>query len=467
MRSVYPTRSDRCAPGPADRRPVSLATALLVVAKVVAVLCLAGTQPASAQEGELSVTVDAATDARIESAIETRLAQIPGAESIEVDVSAGVVSLSGTAGARSAAERAVDLARRTAGVAEVIDGVDVSTDVRRRLQPALDKVRTLGTRVVESIPLILAALLILLLFWGLSRLAVRWSAPYERVFRTRFLRDIARQVIGAVILLVGALLALDVLDATALVSAVLGTAGVLGLAVGFAFRDLVENYIASILLSLRQPFAPNDHVVIGSHEGKVLRLTSRATILMTLDGNHLRIPNADVFKGVVLNYSRNPLRRFNFSVGVGAGEDLLEAQRIGLGVLAGMSAVIAEPKPLALVQELGDSSVVLCFFAWVDQRESDFAKARSEAIRLVKVAFDDAGVDMPEPIYRLQVQRRPVGGGETKPQPSPAVRRTTPDGGSRTEQQDLSADDTIDRQMEDERRREGDADLLDEGRRLE
>src|SRR3546814_11904518 len=84
------------------------------------------------------------------------------------------------------------------------------------------------------------------------------------------------------------------------------------ISIGFAIRDTVDNYVASLMLSLRQPFRANDHVVIEGHEGRVVRLTSRATILMTLEGNHLRIPNSTVFKAVILNYPRNPERRFDF-----------------------------------------------------------------------------------------------------------------------------------------------------------
>jgi hypothetical protein len=79
-----------------------------------------------------------------------------------------------------------------------------------------------------------------------------------------------------------------------------------------------------VMLSVRQPFRPNDHVVIDGKEGRVIRLTSRATVLMTLDGNHLRIPNGAVFKAVILNYTRNAERRFDFKLGVDA-EDVAEA----------------------------------------------------------------------------------------------------------------------------------------------
>ena len=104
-------------------------------------------------------------------------------------------------------------------------------------------------------------------------------------------------------MLFGVLLALDILDLTALVGAVLGTVGVVGLAIGFAFKDIVENYLAGLLLSIRRPFALNDLVLIESHEGRVVRLTPSELILMTLEGNHVRIPNATVFKSFIYNFS--------------------------------------------------------------------------------------------------------------------------------------------------------------------
>src|SRR5690606_21022551 len=113
------------------------------------------------------------------------------------------------------------------------------------------------------------------------------------------------------------------------VGALFGAAGVAGIILGFAFREIIENYLASILLSLRRPFSTGDHVVVATHEGKVIRLTSRDTILMTLEGNHLRLPNSVVFKAEILNFSRNPLRRFDFSVGLGVDEDISSAIALG------------------------------------------------------------------------------------------------------------------------------------------
>lgn len=301
------------------------------------------------------------------------------------------------------------------------------------------------------LPLLAVAVAVFLLFVWLGRLAGRWDRPYRRLSRNRFVQDLLRQVARSAVLFLGVLFALEILGATGAAAAVLGTAGVLGLAVAFAFRDVVENYIAGVLLSLRQPFEPNDHVVIDGREGKVIRLTSRAAILMTLDGNHLRIPNAAVFKGVILNYTRNPRRRFSFVVGVGTDEDLGRALRLGIDAVAGTPGVLADPEPWAEIEELGDSSVAVRYYGWVDQRESSFAHVRTEALRRVKEVLEAAGMDLPEPIFRVRKEGMPAVRDERGPEPGarpgPASEPVPPP--SPTTPTDTR--DAIDRQIAEER----------------
>src|SRR3546814_7123269 len=115
------------------------------------------------------------------------------------------------------------------------------------------------------------------------------------------------------------------------------------ISIGFAIRDTVDNYVSSLMLSLRQPFRANDHVVIEGHEGRVVRLTSRATILMTLEGNHLRIPNSTVFNAVILNYTRNPARRFAFELGIEANDDPVAGMALGLRAPRALDFVLDTP----------------------------------------------------------------------------------------------------------------------------
>lgn len=329
---------------------------------------------------------------------------------------------------------------------ELVEALENTTE---RVDVLSERLTELGDRALELLPLLGLALLIVVVFWVVASLLTRGDWLF-RWIDNRFVRDLARHFTRIVVMGAGVLVALELLDATALVGAALGAAGVVGIAVGFAFRDIIENYLAGLLLSMRQPFGPNDYISIDGDAGRVVRLTSRATVLLTLEGNHLRIPNAKVFKAVLVNYTRNPRRQLNFEVEIGVNEDVVAAQELGSKTLSNMDAVLDEPAPYGLVERLGASSVPIRFFAWVDQSKTDFFKAKSEAIRLVKAAFDEAHVEMPEPIYRVYL-KEPVPASE----PTPA----TPE--VRIEEGDTAADSRMDMQVEQERAAEG-PDLLDE-----
>ncbi|MCB1569547.1 MAG: mechanosensitive ion channel family protein [Dokdonella sp.] len=320
------------------------------------------------------------------------------------------------------------------------------------IEPVLQRLLEEVYRLLAGVPMLLLALLIVWAAWLLGRWISRRKL-IDRTARTNpFMQELTRTTVRWLVLGAGVVVALELLQATALVGAVLGTAGVLGVALGFAFKEILENYLAGILMSVRQPFAPRDHVVIDGNEGIVLSLTSRATILMTLDGNHLRLPNAMVFRSVTLNYTRNPSRRFEIDVGIGVNEDLLAAQQIGTTELVSIDGVMTEPPPRALIIALGDSNVQMRFYGWVDQRAHDYLQVRSEAIRRVKLALEAAGMDMPEPIYRVQLH------DESTRAPGPALPRAAATAAAAADTRintDLSA------QIDREQRQAGNTDLLD------
>jgi small-conductance mechanosensitive channel len=251
-----------------------------------------------------------------------------------------------------------------------------------------------------------------------GRLATRWQTPYQRIGGNQLLGNLIRQLIRKGFILFGLVVALNILDLTAVVGAVLGTAGIVGLAIGFGFKDIIENYLAGVLLSTRSPFTVNDFIQVGPDQGQVMRLTPRELVLMNMEGNHLRIPNSKVFNSIIYNFTRNPLRRFDFPVGVGSGEDLDAVAHTGCAALRGLKGVLGDPGPFMRVQELGDFCVQVRFHGWMDQRLADFGKVKSESIRAVKTALDRAGIDMPEPIRRVRLQREPTPGEKER---APAV----------------------------------------------
>jgi small-conductance mechanosensitive channel len=388
------------------------------------VLFLTGPQLVSTANGSETAAqlpelpLKAASDSAIEKRLRAVVGNIDDFQNVQIEVNDGVVRLSGKTPRMEASENVTRMVSRFEGVIYVDNQLQVETDIETRVKPALTKVKQYLANTVQKLPIFGVALVVIVLFWLIAHLATRWDLPYQRLGLNRLLQNLIRQFLGKGIFLLGVLLALDILDLTALVGAMLGTAGVVGLAIGFAFKDIVENYLAGLLLSIRRPFGLNDLVVIESHEGRVIRLTSSELILMTLDGNHVRIPNATVFKSFIYNFSINPRRRFSFSVGVGVNEDLVDVRLRGCDALQKMDGVMADPAPFMLVEDLGDYNVLVRFFGWVDQRTADFAKVRGEAIRQVKTTLENAGVEMPEPVQTIRMERVRPEPAETEAAPA-------------------------------------------------
>lgn len=261
-------------------------------------------------------------------------------------------------------------------------------------------------RLLERVPQLILALLVLLFASWISRFVGNRLHLIKVRSQNPYMSGLVRMIVRSAIMLMGVLIALDLIGLTSVVGAVLGSAGVVGLVLGFAFRDIAENYIAGILLSVRRPFEPGEHVMIDNREGKVISVNSRATVLMTMDGNHLQLPNSLVFKSVVLNYSKNPKRRFDFSMLIDGAQSIREAQTLAMEAITQIEGVLNEPAPAWTVVEFGAAGIQLRFYGWVNQRETDLGKVRSEAIRRVKAAFANAGIEAPRSVYHIVTSRQ-------------------------------------------------------------
>ncbi|UOA15926.1 mechanosensitive ion channel family protein [Sulfitobacter dubius] len=386
--------------------------------------------PASAQdndqpEGTIAVEGDATADAAIANRIRAILRELDGFEKVSVSVSSGIVTLRGTTLDAASAARLSELAGRVEGVVAIRNEVRESTDVSERLNPAVDRFRDRMEQAVAFLPLALVALGVFALIVVVGLALARLRNPWERLAPNAFIADIYRQIIRLAFIIAALVVALDILGATALLSGILGAAGIVGLAIGFAVRDTVENFIASVMLSIRQPFRPNDTVEIDGDTGKVIRLTSRATILLSYDGNHVRIPNATVFKSRIINYSRNAERRFTFTLSVASDADLARARELALEVLNDLHFVLLSPEAAAWVEEVADHWINMQFAAWINQETTDLAAARSEAIRLTLTAFDAAGLTAQPPAYRLITQSE-SSSTERKDSPQSPTERANP-----------------------------------------
>lgn len=425
-----------------------------------------------ANEGERNTVISTDEAEGTDRAIGERLRgiyrELDGLQQTRVAVDAGVVTLSGSVTEPGDTDRARQIALRVNGVVAVQNNLQRDANVSENLAPVVGRLSGRVEQAVQMLPLFAVALIIMMLFWLLGSWMARAKSIWTRISPNSFLADLIATSVRLLLTLIGVIIALDLIGATTLLGAFLGSAGVIGLAIGFAVKDTIDNYVSSIMLSIRQPFRANDHVVIGDREGRVIRLNSRATILMTLDGNHLRIPNNTVFKADILNYTRNPERRFDFILGIDADDDPGEAIKNGIDRLLELPFVLNEPVPGGRLEEVGDSSIILRFVGWINQTETDWFKARSAAIRAVKIQLEKQGFGLPEPIYRvrfdsgspLQIARSQTGSPDSK-------KRATTQAPTLHETADVSVQDDIEEKVKEERANSSAEDMLDSRRPVE
>jgi len=352
---------------------------------------------------KISAEVNSASDTEIQARLEGIFSELEQYSGISVFVSNSVVTLAGSLLSAAAITDAESLASKVEGVVQVDNKLIVTTAVSERLDNSIDELTQDSRLFLSNLPILTLAIAVIVAGWFLGRYVSKIRPLFLRIAPNLFIAELFGTIAWIIIFVIGLYIGLRLIDATELIGTVLGAAGIVGLAVGFAVRDTVENYIASILLSIRHPFKTKDYVAIGDIEGSVARLTSRATILVSAEGNHIRIPNSIVYKSIITNYSRNPLRRFEFTIGIDSSDDILFVQKLALPIISGVSGVVDEPACSITVDKLGDSNTTLLIRGWVNQSLNDLVKVRSETIRQLKLGLDSANIIMPEPIYQLKI----------------------------------------------------------------
>ncbi|MEZ5964563.1 MAG: mechanosensitive ion channel family protein [Planctomycetota bacterium] len=354
--------------------------------------------PPSATAAPVSVQVAPTHD---DTAIERRLRDILAAtgwfRDPSVQVRDGVVTLTGVVDDEAHRAWATELARKTIDVVAVINRQEVDGKPVLDVAPALRELRALARGAVHMAPLLLLAALIVALtvyVAGKTRQLARSAA--ERRLRNPLLSQMAANTIALPVLLGGVYIALRVCGLTQLAVTMVGGTGLLGLIVGIAFRDIAENFLASILISVQRPFRIGDVIEVGGHQGFVQHVNLRGTLLMTPDGNHVQIPNSTIYKSDIVNYTANPNVRQDFVVGVGYDVAHADVQRLILDVVRAQDAVLAEPEPLVLVDELAAAAVRLRVYFWVNGTKHSAIKVRSSVQRVVLGALLSAHISMPD-----------------------------------------------------------------------
>lgn len=257
-------------------------------------------------------------------------------------------------------------------------------------------------QIIENIPNILTALLIFILCLYFARLL---SKLLRRVLQKRNVlwgvSQLLSQLLFWSIVIAGLITALQrFFDVTAFLTGL----GIIGFTVGFALQDIMKNFAAGVVLLIQQPFRIRDIVNIAGFDGTVLVIDLRSTEIKTLDGLIVNIPNAQILSQPIVNYTRAIQRRVKLSMGISYDTDTELARKVVLDTIQLVHGFIPEPAPVIAFENLGNLSVEMIAFFWIDGSKTNIVAAKDAALTQIKSAFEERGIRLPYSVQTVYLE---------------------------------------------------------------
>ena len=271
------------------------------------------------------------------------------------------------------------------------------------LNTALKGVREMGAGFAERLPYILLAVLVFIVFYIAAkaiRSVVRNLSARRR--RHQNVGLVLGRLMQWVVVFLGLMIALVIALPTFKPAQLVQFLGISSVAIGFAFRDVLQNFLAGILLLLNEPFRVGDQIKMGDLEGTVEEIETRATMIRTYDNRRIVVPNAELFTNAVTVNTAYDKRRLEYDIGIGYGDDIELAKRVMREAIATVKDAISDPAPDVLVYEYGESTVNIRVRWWiVPPRRSDALDTRDQVLTAIKRALSAHGIDLPFPTRQI------------------------------------------------------------------
>jgi small-conductance mechanosensitive channel len=264
-------------------------------------------------------------------------------------------------------------------------------------QLATNKLQDMAEGFFWLLPNIGIGLIVLVGFWAGARLLER---TVFFAFKRQHREDLG-SLLGSTarwaLILMGALVCATIIFPSVKPSDLLATLGVGSLAVGLAFRDILQNWFSGLMILYARPFRIGDQIVSGDYEGTVERVEARTTILKTYDGQRVLIPNSNLYTRGITVRTHFPVRRSQCDVSIGYSDDPRIACEAVLHALAGVEGAKQDPQPDAHPWEFGESGVVIRVRWWTDSRRSHVVAAYGRAVEAIRAALQQAQIDLVYP----------------------------------------------------------------------
>jgi small-conductance mechanosensitive channel len=269
--------------------------------------------------------------------------------------------------------------------------------------PAIVAIQQMVFGFIHRLPYLIIALAVVIGFFimaGLVRDVIASIAKRRRKHRSVGL--VLGRVAQGLVILLGLLIAMTIALPSFKPAQLIQLLGIGSVAVGFAFKDIFQNFFAGILILLTEPFRIGDQIIIDKFEGTVEDIQTRATTIRTYDGRRVVIPNANLFNQSVTVNTAFDKRRDQYDIGIGYGDDVEHARAVILEVLKSVDIVLDDPAPQVLVVDLAGSWVTLRARWWVTPpMRSEVMASRDAVLTALKKRLTDEGIDLPYPTQQI------------------------------------------------------------------
>lgn len=265
------------------------------------------------------------------------------------------------------------------------------------------KIEGMINGAIAMLPNLVVALIVFLIFYAIAR-EIKWLVRRitTKHRHARNLGLVLGRLSQGIIILVGLFIALSIVIPSFKAGDLVQLLGISGVAIGFAFRDILQNFLAGILILLTEPFHIDDQIVFKGFEGTVENIQTRATTIRTYDGRRIVIPNSELFTNSVMVNTAFENRRMEYEVGIGYNDDIDLAKQLILEAIASVDEVLKDPPPDALVVALAESTVNIRARWWVKPpRRTEVLQSQDKVLTAIKKKLTANGIDLPFPTWQV------------------------------------------------------------------
>lgn len=280
------------------------------------------------------------------------------------------------------------------------------------IQIVTEKIGGWIDQLISMLPNFVIAVLIVIIFYLFSRLITKvLKSTLSKFTRNLAVIKLISSFTRIGIMTAALFIALGILELEKTVTSLLAGVGIAGLAIGFAFKDAIANFLSGIYITFKSTVNIGDIVEFGDHMGTVSSIGLRAVKIDTFQGQEVVIPNRLIFEDIYKHYTINGIRRIDLNVGVSYGDDLQKVEEITLNAIKKIDYLL-QSKPIDLYfLEFGDSSINFVVRYWVNfNKQTDYLKAVSDGVKNIKSAYDANDITIPFPIRTLDFG---IKGGKT------------------------------------------------------